>query len=90
MSDLNDKKIEILQVSEKLFAELVFEGTSVRDIAAAANIRTSAAIMRAFKKTLFRLNQRFIIFLSLCPAELILWNRGSGRGEEPSGEKSSA
>lgn len=41
MSDLNDKKIEILQVSEKLFAERGFEGTSVRDIATAANINVA-------------------------------------------------
>jgi len=41
MSDLNDKKIEILQVSEKLFAEHGFAGTSVRDIATAANINVA-------------------------------------------------
>src|SRR6478609_384534 len=41
MSDLNDKKIEIIHVAEKLFAEKGFEGTSVRDIAGAANINVA-------------------------------------------------
>lgn len=38
MTDFNDKQIEILQVTEKLFSEHGFDGTSVRDIASAANI----------------------------------------------------
>lgn len=38
MTDFNDKQIEILQVAEKLFSEQGFDGTSVRDIAKAANI----------------------------------------------------
>lgn len=38
MTDFNDKQIEILQASEKLFAEHGYDGTSVRDIAKAANI----------------------------------------------------
>ena len=38
MNDFSDKKIEILQVAEKLFAEHGFDGTSIRDIATAAHI----------------------------------------------------
>ncbi|WP_166922075.1 TetR/AcrR family transcriptional regulator [Flavobacterium poyangense] len=36
--ELNDKKIQILEVSEKLFSERGFEGTSIRDISKAAKI----------------------------------------------------
>jgi len=38
MSEFNEKHIEILQVAEKLFAEVGFDGTSIRDIAKTANI----------------------------------------------------
>jgi len=38
MTEFNDKQIEILQVAEKLFAEVGFDGTSIRDIAKEANI----------------------------------------------------
>ncbi|MGL2964367.1 TetR/AcrR family transcriptional regulator [Flavobacterium sp. RSB2_4_14] len=38
MTEFNDKQIEILQVAEKLFAEVGFDGTSIRDIAKVANI----------------------------------------------------
>src|SRR6478609_7225410 len=38
MTVFNDKQIEILQVAEKLFAEVGFDGTSIRDIAKEANI----------------------------------------------------
>jgi AcrR family transcriptional regulator len=38
MIELNEKKIEILQVAEKLFAEEGFDGTSIRDIAKKANV----------------------------------------------------
>jgi len=38
MTDFNDKQIEILHVAEKLFSEDGFDGTSVRDIAKAADI----------------------------------------------------
>ena len=41
MTELNDKQIQILQVAEKLFAEKGFDGTSVRDIAKAANINVA-------------------------------------------------
>ncbi len=37
----NDKQIAILEVVEKLFAEKGFDGTSVRDIAKAANINVA-------------------------------------------------
>jgi AcrR family transcriptional regulator len=36
--NLNDKKIQILEVAEKLFSEKGFEGTSIRDISKAAKI----------------------------------------------------
>lgn len=36
--EFNDKQLEILKVAETLFAEEGFDGTSVRDIAKAANI----------------------------------------------------
>lgn len=36
--ELNDKKIQILEVAEKLFSEKGFEGTSIRDIAKVAKI----------------------------------------------------
>jgi AcrR family transcriptional regulator len=36
--DLNDKKIQILEVAEKLFSEKGFEGTSIRDISKHAKI----------------------------------------------------
>ncbi|MEC4004933.1 TetR/AcrR family transcriptional regulator [Flavobacterium sp. SUN052] len=39
--EFNDKQIEILQVSEKLFAEEGFDGTSVREIAKLANINVA-------------------------------------------------
>ena len=38
---LNDKQIEILAVAEKLFAEKGFDGTSVRDISASAEINVA-------------------------------------------------
>ncbi len=38
MTEFNEKQIEILQVAENLFAEIGFDGTSIRDIAKAANI----------------------------------------------------
>ncbi|HSD15290.1 MAG TPA: TetR family transcriptional regulator [Flavobacterium sp.] len=38
MTDFNDKQIEILHVTEKLFSEHGFDGTSIRDIAKIANI----------------------------------------------------
>lgn len=38
MTEFNEKQIEILQVAEKLFAEIGFDGTSIRDIAKNANI----------------------------------------------------
>lgn len=38
MVSLNDKQIQILDAAEKLFAENSFDGTSVRNIAKAANI----------------------------------------------------
>ena len=38
MTEFNDKQIEILHVAEKLFAEVGFDGTSIRDIAKDANI----------------------------------------------------
>lgn len=38
MTELNEKKLEILQVAEQLFAEEGFDGTSVRDIAKKANV----------------------------------------------------
>lgn len=41
MTDFNDKQHEILQVAEKLFSEHGFDGTSVRDIAKAANINVA-------------------------------------------------
>jgi len=37
-SEFNEKQIQILQVTEKLFAEKGFDGTSIRDIAKQANI----------------------------------------------------
>jgi AcrR family transcriptional regulator len=36
--ELNDKKIQILEVAEKLFSEKGFEGTSIRDISKHAKI----------------------------------------------------
>jgi len=36
--EFNEKQIEILQVAEQLFAEVGFDGTSIRDIAQKANI----------------------------------------------------
>ncbi|MFH7017659.1 TetR family transcriptional regulator [Flavobacterium sp. FlaQc-47] len=36
--ELNDKKIQILEVAEKLFSEKGFEGTSIRDISKVAKI----------------------------------------------------
>ncbi|MCD0465556.1 TetR/AcrR family transcriptional regulator [Flavobacterium cupreum] len=36
--ELNDKKIQILEVAEKLFSEKGFEGTSIRDISKMAKI----------------------------------------------------
>ena len=36
--NLNDKKIQILEVAEKLFSEKGFEGTSIRDISKVAKI----------------------------------------------------
>ncbi|TDW48694.1 TetR family transcriptional regulator [Flavobacterium sp. 270] len=36
--ELNDKKIQILEVAEKLFSEKGFEGTSIRDISKEAKI----------------------------------------------------
>lgn len=38
MTDFNEKQIEILLVAEKLFAEIGFDGTSIRHIAKEANI----------------------------------------------------
>ena len=38
MTDFNEKQIEILHVAEKLFAEVGFDGTSIREIAKIANI----------------------------------------------------
>lgn len=38
MTDYNDKQIQILQVTEKLFAEKGFDGTSIRDISKEAKI----------------------------------------------------
>lgn len=38
MTEFNEKQIEILLVAEKLFAEIGFDGTSIRDIAKEANI----------------------------------------------------
>lgn len=38
MTEFNDKQIEILHVAEKLFAEVGFDGTSIREIAKAADI----------------------------------------------------
>ncbi|MCX6171448.1 MAG: TetR family transcriptional regulator [Flavobacterium sp.] len=38
MTEFNEKQIEILQVAENLFAEIGFDGTSIRDIAKTANI----------------------------------------------------
>ncbi|WP_309641177.1 TetR family transcriptional regulator [Flavobacterium sp.] len=37
-TEFNDKQIQILQVTERLFAEKGFDGTSIRDIAKEANI----------------------------------------------------
>jgi hypothetical protein len=34
----------------------------------------------------FGLNQWIHVFIFLFPAELLLWNRGSGRDEEPAGK----
>ncbi|MEP7092577.1 MAG: TetR family transcriptional regulator [Flavobacterium sp.] len=39
--ELNDKKIQILEVAEKLFSEKGFEGTSIRDISKAAKINVA-------------------------------------------------
>ena len=39
--EYNSKQIEILNVTEKLFAEKGFDGTSVRDIAKAADINVA-------------------------------------------------
>ena len=36
--EFNEKQVEILQVAEQLFAEVGFDGTSIRDIAQKANI----------------------------------------------------
>src|SRR5678810_1267508 len=36
--EYNDKQIQIMEAAEKLFAEQGFAGTSVRDIAEAANV----------------------------------------------------
>lgn len=41
MSEFNDKQHEILLVAERLFSEHGFDGTSVRDIAKAANINVA-------------------------------------------------
>lgn len=38
MTDFNDKQIEILQVAERLFAEVGFDGASIRTIAREANV----------------------------------------------------
>jgi AcrR family transcriptional regulator len=38
MEEFNEKQIEILNVAESLFAEVGFDGTSIRDIAKKANI----------------------------------------------------
>ena len=38
MSLFNEKQIEIIIAAERLFAEEGFDGTSVRDIAKAANV----------------------------------------------------
>ncbi|MEZ0129126.1 TetR/AcrR family transcriptional regulator [Flavobacterium sp. LBUM151] len=39
--ELNDKKIQILEVAEKLFSEKGFEGTSIRDISKHAKINVA-------------------------------------------------
>jgi AcrR family transcriptional regulator len=39
--ELNDKKIQILEVAEKLFSEKGFEGTSIRDISKQAKINVA-------------------------------------------------
>jgi AcrR family transcriptional regulator len=41
MNDFNDKQLEILQVAEKLFTQMGFDGASVRDIAKEANINVA-------------------------------------------------
>ena len=39
--EYNSKQIEILNITEKLFAEKGFDGTSVRDIAKAADVNVA-------------------------------------------------
>ena len=41
MNEFNSKQIEILMITEKLFAEKGYDGTSVRDIAKAAEINVA-------------------------------------------------
>ena len=36
--ELNEKKIQIIEIAERLFAERGFDGTSVRDIAHEAGV----------------------------------------------------
>lgn len=41
MNEFNDKQLEILQVAERLFTQMGFDGASVRDIAKEANINVA-------------------------------------------------
>lgn len=58
--ELNDKKIQILEVSEKLFSERGFEGTSIRDISKAAKI--NIAMVSYYFGSKDRLLESLIIF----------------------------